>query len=107
MKKFVITVSMILCLFTACAVMITYAGIRKAKQESGENSLQETTPTEVPTEMSVTVMPSPTLIPAEQGIDIYGTYDENDLLIRTQLAFREDDVEIKIPQLEGLKNTEI
>lgn len=107
MKKFVITVSMILCLFTACAVMITYAGIRKAKQESGENSLQETTPTEVPTEMSVTVVPSPTLIPAEQGIDIYGTYDENDLLIRTQLAFREDDVEIKIPQLEGLKNTEI
>lgn len=107
MKKFVITVSLILCLFTICSVMVTYAGIRKAKQESEENSLQETTPTEALTEVPVTAIPSPTPTPAEQGIDLYGTYDENDLLIQTQLAFRDDDVEIKIPQLDGLKNTEI
>ena len=107
MKKFVVTVSVILCLFTVCSVAVTYAGIRKAKQEREEKSLQETMPTEAPTGVLVTSTPSPTPTPAEQGIDLYGTYDENDLLIRTQLAFREDDVEIKIPQLDGLKNTEI
>ena len=107
MKKFVVTVSLILCLFTVCSVAVTYAGIRKVKQEREENSLQVTMPTEAPTEVPVTSTPSPTPAPAEQGIDLYGTYDENDLLIRTQLAFREDDVEIKIPQLDGLKNTEI
>ena len=107
MKKFVVTVSLVLCLFTVCSVAVTYAGIRKAKQERGENSLQETTPTEAPFEVPVTSTPGPTPTPAERGIDLYGTYDENDLVIRTQLAFREDDVEIKIPQLDGLKNTEI
>jgi len=99
LKKFVLKVCLMLCLFAVCSVAITYVGIKKAKQESKENSWQEMSPTEVPANVSVT----PTTI-AEQGIDLYGTYDENDLLIQTMLAPREDDLEIEIPQIDGLKD---
>ena len=70
-----------LCLFTICAVAVTYTGIQKAKQESKDNSSQVTIPAEVPTKVPATPTPSPTPTPAEQGIDLYGTYDENDLMI--------------------------
>ncbi|MBP3594940.1 MAG: hypothetical protein J6J44_10460 [Lachnospiraceae bacterium] len=107
MKKFVITVSLMLCLFTICAVAVTYTGIQKAKQESKDNSSQVTIPAEVPTKVQATPTPSPTPTPAEQGIDLYGTYDENDLMIQTLLAPRTDDIEIEIPQIEGLKDLEV
>lgn len=42
----------------------------------------------------------------ETGIDLYGTYDQNDLLI-TEITQDYNDTEVKIPQLDGLKNAGI
>ncbi len=42
----------------------------------------------------------------EQGIDLYATYDENDLLIN-ELVEQDNGIEIKIPQIDGLKNTNV
>ena len=101
MKKLIQRMLVVVGLFAVCAVAVTYTGIQKAKQKEG------TIPTEAPTKVPVTPTPSPEPTPAERGIDLYGTYDENDLLIQTVLAPRTDDIEIKIPQIEGLKDLEI
>lgn len=103
MKKFIWTVVAVLMFFAIGSVAVTYAGIQKAKQEG-------TTSTETP--MAVPVTPTlmaepPTPTPVERGIDLYGTYDANDLLIQTVLAPREDDLEINIPQIDGLKDLEV
>lgn len=43
---------------------------------------------------------------SEKGIDLYGTYDQNDLLVE-EIVEGHDGIDVKIPQLKGLKNTEI
>lgn len=101
MKKLIQRMLVVIGLFAVCAVAVTYAGIQKAKQKEG------TIPTEAPTKVPAAPTSSPTPLPAEQGIDLYGTYDGNDLLIQTVLAPREDDIEIQIPQIEGLKDEEV
>ena len=45
--------------------------------------------------------------PALSGIDLYGTYDENDLLIYENVIPLDTDEEIKIPQIKGLLDTKI
>jgi len=42
----------------------------------------------------------------EKGIDLYGTYDQNDLLIN-ELVETYKDVEIKIPKIDGLKDSNV
>lgn len=42
----------------------------------------------------------------EKGIDLYGTYDQNDLLIN-ELVENYNGVDIKIPKIDGLKDTNI
>lgn len=42
----------------------------------------------------------------EQTIDIYATYDQNDLLIN-QITEMYNEIEITIPQIEGLKDKDI
>ena len=42
----------------------------------------------------------------ETGIDLYGTYDQNDLIIN-ELKETYNGVEIEIPELNGLKNAKI
>ena len=68
-------------LFLAAAVGITYFSIQKANNGVGTAT-------------------------AEEGIDLYGTYDENDLLVE-EFAENYKDIEIKIPQINGLKNKEV
>lgn len=105
MKKFIWKVAAAVCFFAVCSVVVTYAGIRNAEKIQNEREQQE-----VPATPTITLIPThsptPTMV-AEQGIDLYGTYDENDLLIETMLAPREDDIEIEIPQINGLKDEEI
>ena len=116
LKKLIQRMILVVGLFAVCAITVTYAGIRHAKQVSKESSSQNPTPTVVPTtpaKVSITptlvtpVVEEPPAVLTETGIDLYGTYDENDLLIQTVLESRPDDVEIKIPQINGLKNLEI
>lgn len=110
LKKLIQRMLVMVGLFAVCAVAITYAGIQKAKQENKGNSLENPTPTMALTEISIMptqMVEQPTPTPVERGIDLYGTYDANDLLIRTVLAPREDDTEIRIPQIDGLKDLEI
>lgn len=117
LKKLIQRMILVVGLFAVCAITVTYAGIRHAKQVSKESSSKNPTPTFVPTKAPAKVSITPTLVtpvveepPAvltETGIDLYGTYDENDLLIQTVLESRPDDVEIKIPQIDGLKDLEV
>lgn len=44
--------------------------------------------------------------PNEVGIDLYGTYDQNDLEIH-ELKETYNGIEIEIPELDGLKNTNV
>ena len=46
------------------------------------------------------------IIPIAKGIDLYGTYDQNDLLIET-LEEKYKEVTLEIPQLNGLKDQEV
>ena len=102
MKKIILKATIVLCLFTICAVTITHSAIRHSKRENAVQAEQETIPTIIAPTIAV-----PTIAVTEQGIDLYGTYDENDVLIQTVLAPRQDDTEIKIPQLDGLKDLEV
>lgn len=43
----------------------------------------------------------------ETGIDLYGTYDQNDLFIDEIVQPLNDDEEIKIPVIKGLKDTSV
>ncbi len=45
--------------------------------------------------------------PAPTGIDLYGTFDENDLLIDEIVIPLNEENDIKIPQIKGLKDTKI
>ncbi len=45
--------------------------------------------------------------PAPTGIDLYGTFDENDLLIDETVIPLNEENDIKIPQIKGLKDTKI
>ena len=80
MSKTVKGAALFLILFFIAAVGVTYSSIQKAAEKDRAGAMQE-----------------------ETGIDLYGTYDENDLLVEEWI---EDDngVEIKIPQISGLKD---
>ena len=85
--KFILT---FLSIFTLMAVGTTYMLITNNRQNVlNENNDNQAIKTEV-----------------ETGIDLYGMYNENDLVINDLLETYSGD-EIKIPQIEGLKNIEI
>lgn len=123
MKKLMQRMILIVGLFAVCAVAVTYAGIWHAKKVSKESSSQNPALTFAPTTAPVKVSIAPTLaaeqpmvtpmlkepsvVLGETGIDLYGTYDENDLLVQTVLEPWQDNVELQIPQIDGLKDTEI
>ena len=65
-------------LFLVAAVGITYFSIQKANNGTGT-------------------------VTAEEGIDLYGTYDENDLLLE-EVVETYNGIEIKIPKISGLKD---
>lgn len=90
MKQLIQRMFIVLCLFAVCAIAVTYASIQHAKEEKKVASTQDVTPTG----------------PIEVGIDLYGTYDQNDLLIQSVTETRQN-AEIQIPQIEGLKDLEV
>ena len=81
MKKLVIGLLVFLLSFALIAVGITYLSI----QNANEIEIVESN---------------------ETGIDLYGTYDQNDLTIN-ELKETYNDLEIEIPELQGLKNINI
>ncbi len=84
MKKLIITLVCIVCVFAAVCIGVTYWGISQ----------------------NVLVAPPSTFIPVEKPIDLYGTYDTNPILIDS-LTENIGDVEISIPQIKGLKDTSV
>ena len=81
MKKLIIGLLIFLTIFALTAVGITYLSIQNANK--------------------------PDIIQSnETGIDLYGTYDQNDLTIN-KLKETYNDIEIEIPELLGLKNTNV
>ena len=88
MNKQVKIVLIVLVIFTLLSVGITYTLIKN----STSNVYKENTNNQE--------------IDLERGIDLYGTYNENDLLINDLLETFSGE-EIKIPQIEGLKNKQI
>ena len=88
MNKQIKIVLIVLVIFTLASVGVTYTLIRN----STSNVYKENTNNQ---EINV-----------EKGIDLYGTYDENDLLINDLIETFSGE-EIKIPQIEGLKNKQI
>lgn len=89
MKKLIIGLSIFLCIFSIGAISVTYLSIEEAK---GKNTLED-----IVVDESVV---------NEKGIDLYGTYDQNDLIIN-ELVEEYNGVEIKIPKIEGLKNNKV
>ena len=88
LNKQIKIVLIVLVIFTLASVGVTYTLIRN----STSNVYKENTNNQ---EINV-----------EKGIDLYGTYDENDLLINDLIETFSGE-EIKIPQIEGLKNKQI
>ena len=82
MKKLVKGLLIFLCVFTVLAVLITYVSIKNTKEEFN------------------------LVVQNEKGIDLYGTYDQNDLIIN-ELVEDYNGVEIKIPKIDGLKNSKV
>lgn len=90
MNKLIKGILIFLSVFTIVAVTTTYILIKNNTQNVvKENNNNQ----EIKTE-------------AESGIDLYGMYNENDLLIN-ELIETFSGEEIKIPQIEGLINTDI
>ena len=81
MNKTIKNAVIFIVVFFAAAVGITHFSIRKAVEDMGDLS-------------------------AESGIDLYGTYDENDLLIKEKTEIV-NGLEIKIPQINGLKDKNV
>jgi len=88
LNKQIKIVFIVLVIFTLVSVGITYTLIKN----STSNVYKKNTNSQ---EINV-----------EKGIDLYGTYNENDLLINDLLETFSGE-EIKIPQIEGLKNKQI
>ena len=88
LNKQVKIVLIVLVIFTLLSVGITYTLIKNSTSNvyKENNNNQE--------------------INIEKGIDLYGTYNENDLLINDLLETFSGE-EIKIPQIEGIKNKQI
>lgn len=75
---------LVLAAFTVLAVAVTYGCIQYAlRAAAAEDAL-----------------------PAEAGIDMYGTYDQNDLIIN-EIREEKGDAGIAYPQIDGLKNSEV
>lgn len=83
MKKLLKGLAVFLCAFTMLSGIITYVLILNTSNQANEVYSEK-----------------------EQGIDLYGTYDQNDLIIN-DLVEKYNGVEIKIPKLEGLKDKSI
>lgn len=88
MNKLIKNTVIFLLIFTLTAILTTYTSIRKnSAKVISDKDIQNT-------------------VVEEKGIDLYGTYNENDLLV-VDLIENFSGEEIKIPQIEGLKNTQI
>ena len=80
MKKLIKGLLIFVCVFMIVAFGITYISILNTR--------------------------SKVILGNEKGIDLYGTYDQNDLLIN-ELVENYNGVDIKIPKIDGLKDTNI
>lgn len=98
MKKLIIGLLIFLCIFTVVAISVTYLSIEnineknKLKIENSESDKEKNTEN--------------IYIKTEKCIDLYGTYDQNDLMIN-ELVEDYNGVKIKIPKIEGLKNNKV
>lgn len=77
LKKLIVLLLSVLCVFTVLSIGITYWSIQNAKRPV-----------------------------VEVGIDLYGTYDQNDLLVN-EITELHNGVEIKIPEIDGLKDVAV
>jgi len=93
MKKTITAALIFIAILSFAAVGITYFSIEKTLEKSSESVLTETLPPEVAERI-------------ETGIDLDGTYDENDLIVESKTELI-NDAEVKIPQINGLKNKEV
>lgn len=95
MKKLIKGLLMFLCVFIILAVVITYIVIQNTVNNQDDlehvlyNKDEENTD-----------------VPKESGIDLYGTYNQNDLLI-SDLVENYNGVDVSIPKIEGLKDTKV
>lgn len=86
MKKWICALVAVTLAFSAAAVGLTYHLIEKHKTPPAAPPMTDTPP-----------------VTEHRGIDLYGTYDENDLLY-TDEAVTYKGVEITIPHIAGLKD---
>lgn len=98
MKKLIKGLVIFLGIFTVLSLFITYISIQK---NSVINSILES---EI--DSHGLYSPNKNITTAEMGIDLYGTYNQNDLIVN-DLVENYNGVEVKIPQIEGLKDTSI
>ena len=91
--------------FAMAAFSFTFYSIEKAR----ESAKTDITPTVTTTEMSTEKSEIPSQIPVllnEKPIDLYGTYDTNDIVVNTVIEMK-GDTEIDFPEISGLKNKEV
>ncbi len=88
MNKHIKSAIIIVLIFSMVAILTTFAMITNSTQNVINN--EESQNTNV----------------IETGIDLYGTYNQNDLIIKDLIETFSGD-EIKIPQIDGLKNKSI
>ncbi len=82
MKKLVIGLVIFLTAFSLTCIGVTYMFISNANSDADKAAV------------------------SEEGIDLYGTYDQNDLKI-LEITENYNGVEIKLPEIDGLKNIDV
>lgn len=102
MKDLIKKLAIFLVVFTIIAVGITYGLIQGKISElslSHNNNIDQQNKPEPPQSGEI-------ILKEEKGIDLYGVYDQNDLIINESVELH-NTKEIKIPQIDGLKNLDV
>ena len=101
MNKTVKILASFVLLFAIAAAGFTYFSIEKAKESAKmEEVIPQTTETPaVNTEAPTEAVPEP----VEKPIDLYGTYDTNDIVI-SEAIDKKGEAEVRYPEIEGLRN---
>jgi len=101
LKKLIVVLSIFLIVFTIGAVVITSVNIEAKKQVAYEQ--KEVIKVSEIDEVVSDIEPNDKI---ETGIDLYGTYNQNDLIIN-EIIEKYKGVKVEIPQIEGLKDKNI
>jgi len=106
MRKTVIKMVFIVCIFALISLGITKYAINKSNKNEiiTEEITEETTEETVEEAVAETEKTEEERI--EKGIDLDGTYDENDLVINEKIEEYKG-AEVKFPELSGLKNKDV